>query len=116
MRRDKKYYYNEQTKKKIVAEYLNGSISMNELARPHGIMGSNTIGDWLIKYGNLNSENIRNKMKSINDIPDETRKKMVRKHRKKEPFRISELEMDLDDSHRKLQFYKCTPNLINELT
>ncbi|MGK0390604.1 MAG: transposase-like protein, partial [Maribacter sp.] len=43
MRRDKKYYYNEQTKKKIVAEYLNGSISMNELARPHGIMGSNTI-------------------------------------------------------------------------
>jgi hypothetical protein len=88
---------------------------MNELVRLHGIIGSNTIGDWLRKYGNLNSENIHKKMKSINDIPDDTRKEMASKHRKKEQFRISELEMDLDDSRRKLQFYKCALDIINEL-
>jgi transposase-like protein len=115
MSRDKKYYYNERTKKKIVAEYLDGSVSMNKRARLYGIMGSNTIGDWLRKYGNFNSENIRKKMKSTNDIQDDTRKEMARKHRKKEQFRISELEMDLDDSRRKLQFYKCALDIINEL-
>ena len=88
---------------------------MNELAVLYGIMGSNTIGDWLRKYGNLSAKNIRKRMKDTNDISDDFRKEKMRKHRKREQIRISELEMNLDDSRRKLQFYKCALDVINEL-
>ena len=51
--KSKKPYYGKKTKRKVVEEYLKTSASMNELARLHGILGSNTASDWIRKYGNL---------------------------------------------------------------
>jgi len=52
MAKNKKPYYGKKTKKQIVEEYLTTSASMDELAKLHGILGSNTIADWIKKYGN----------------------------------------------------------------
>ena len=52
MKNNKKPFYGEKTKKKIVEEYLNSSATMDELAKLHGILGSNTVADWIRKYGN----------------------------------------------------------------
>ena len=55
MNNKKKPFYGKKTKKKIVEEYLKTSASMDELARLHGVLGSNTVGDWIRKYGNLST-------------------------------------------------------------
>ena len=49
----RKPYYAKATKEKVVFEYENTSASASELPRLHGILGSNTVADWVRKYGNL---------------------------------------------------------------
>lgn len=60
MQNKKKPFYGERTKKRIVKEYLSSSATMDELAKLHGILGSNTITDWVKKYGNLGDQNAVN--------------------------------------------------------
>ena len=48
-----KPYYGIKTKRRVIEEYFYSSASMKELSEIHGILGSNTISDWLRKYGNL---------------------------------------------------------------
>ena len=49
----KKPFYGIRTKRRVIGEYFYTSTSMNELSEIHGIFGSNTVSDWLRKYGNL---------------------------------------------------------------
>ncbi|MFK8008156.1 MAG: hypothetical protein AB8H03_17495 [Saprospiraceae bacterium] len=49
----KKPFYGLRTKKQVIEEYFYTSASMNELSEIHGILGSNTVSDWLRKYSNL---------------------------------------------------------------
>jgi transposase-like protein len=48
----KKPYYGLRTKKRVIDEYFYTSASLNELSEIHGILGSNTVSDWLRKYSN----------------------------------------------------------------
>ena len=52
MQKQKKPFYGKMTKNKVVEDYLNSSASMEELARLHGILGSNTVANRLRKYVN----------------------------------------------------------------
>lgn len=49
----KKPYYGKGTKEKVLLDFKFRPSSLAELSRLHGIMGSNTVGDWIKKYGNL---------------------------------------------------------------
>jgi len=51
-----KPFYGMHTKRQVIDEYYDSSASMKELSEIHGILGSNTVSDWLKKYGNLRSK------------------------------------------------------------
>lgn len=70
MQNKKKPFYSERTKKRIVKEFLTSSASMDELAKLHGVLGSNTIADWVKKYGNLGKQNSINLKKSHSPIEE----------------------------------------------
>jgi len=98
MQKTKKPFYGERTKKRIVKEYLSSSATMDELAKLHGILGSNTIADWVKKYGNLGDKNSINMKK----VPSPIEQKNQRKKRFKLDvhLRIGELESDLQKTKR----------------
>lgn len=102
----KKPFYGEKTKKKIVEEYLNTSATMDELAKLHGILGSNTVADWIRKYGNLSTKN-SNKSINMKKLPSSTEEKSKRSKRYKsnEHLYICSLESDLATTKERLQFY-----------
>jgi len=52
-----KPYYDLRTKKRVIEEYFYTSASLKELSEIHGILGSNTVSDWLRKYSNLRPQN-----------------------------------------------------------
>ena len=62
-------YYGKGTKRQVIDEYLNTSASMDELSELHGILGSNTVANWLRKYGNSGPRDMMAKKKShpVND-------------------------------------------------
>lgn len=49
----RRVFYGKDTKRRVVFDYQHGSASAAELARLYGIMGSNTVDDWLKRFGNL---------------------------------------------------------------
>jgi len=106
MKNKKKPFYGKKTKKKIVEEYLNTSASMDELARLHGILGSNTVGDWIRKYGNLSTKN-SNKSSNMKKSPSPIEEKTKRSKRYKtdQHLYICDLESDLAIAKERLQFY-----------
>ena len=48
---------------------------MDELAKLHGILGSNTIADWVKKYGNLGNQNSIKMKKSPSPIEEKEQRK-----------------------------------------
>ena len=85
---------------------------MDELAKLHGILGSNTIADWVKKYGNLGNQ----KSISMRKPPSPIEQKTHRKKRFKLDvhLRIGELESDLQTAQQKVQFYRYAMDLLNE--
>jgi len=113
---DKRPYYGKRTKKQVIEEYFSSSASMEELSELHGVLGSNTVGNWLRKYGNLRS-NKHSNSETMNKPHSSTEEKNYRKKRYKtdEHLRIGELESDLEIAQRRVQFYQYSMNIINEL-
>ena len=116
MKNNKKPFYGEKTKKKIVEEYLNSSATMDELAKLHGILGSNTVADWIRKYGNLSTKN-GNKSIDMKKLPSSTEEKTKRSKRYKtdQHLYICTLESDLATTKQRLQFYTYSMSLLNEI-
>jgi transposase-like protein len=108
-----KPYYGEKTKKKIIEEYFRSSATMRELAELHGILGSNTIGDWVKKYGNLKPKNSPIMRKDTHD--QDAKNNRQKRQRNYEQHQISRLECDLDRAKKRVQFYSIALNLINDL-
>jgi len=110
----KKPYYGNRTKRQIIDEYMCSSASLDELSELHGILGSNTLADWV--------KNSRYSPKHIEDIkysksPSPTTEKQRRKKRFKMDvhLRIEELEEDLETAKNKVQFYQTAMDFINNL-
>lgn len=109
MHKSKKPFYGERIKREIVRAYLNSSATMDEFSKLHGILGSNTIADWVKKYGNLGNQKSINMRKPPSPIEQKT-------HRKKRfkldvHLRIGELESDLQTAQQKVQFYRYAMDL-----
>ena len=85
---------------------------MDELAKLHGILGSNTIADWVKKYGNLGNQNSIKMKKSSSPIEEKEQRK--KRFKLDVHLRIGELESDLKTSQQKVQFYRYALELLNE--
>jgi len=85
----KKPYYGQRTKRQVINEFLTSSASMDELSELHGVLGSNTLSEWVKKYGNLPPKS-NNKRKPHSPLIDKKRRK--KRFKMDAHFRISELE------------------------
>ena len=114
MKNTSKPFYGKRTKKKIVEEYLSSSASMDELAKLHGILGSNTVADWIRKYGNLSAKNKSIDMKKpLSPIEEKNYRK--KRYKSDQHLYISSLESDLATTKERLQFYSYSMSILNEI-
>jgi len=109
----KQPYYSKRTKKEVVFDYENGRATVKELARLYGILGSNTVNDWVKKYGKLDAKNLMKRPKPNSNIPKEQN---IRRQRKYEQIQISELEFELDEARLKIRLYACALQVASEAT
>lgn len=110
----KKAFYGIRTKKRVIEDYFSSSASMKELSEIHGIMGSNTVSNWLRKYGNLRPSKFSNT--PIMSKPHASEfDKTNRKNRYKTALQInlSELEIDPQTAQQRLRFYSTAYNCSN---
>ena len=114
MKNTSKPFYGKSTKKKIVEDYLNTSASMNELAKLHGILGSNTVADWIKKYGNLGTKPKSIEMKKP-PSPIEEKNKRSKRYKTDQHLHICGLESDLATARERLQFYSYSMSILNEI-
>ena len=112
----KKPFYGIRTKKRVIEEYFYTSASMDELSEIHGILGSNTVSDWLRKYRNLRPEKFLNTpiMTKPHAI-DEDKKNREGKYKTNEQLYLGDLETDLETAQQRVRFYSLTVDMINEL-
>jgi len=108
----KKPYYGQRTKRQIINEFLTSSASMDELSELHGVLGSNTLSEWMKKYGNSPPKST-NKRKPHAPLIDKKRRK--KRFKMDAHFRISELEEDLDITKKQALFYQHAMDIINDL-
>lgn len=112
----KKPYYGKRTKNRILKEYLDTSASMDELSELHGVLGSNTISDWLKKYGNSgNDEFSKSAVMKKPHAPNPEKEHRKKRFKLDVHLRISELEADLDKARSRMEFYRCAMDIVNEL-
>lgn len=115
MSKAKKPFYGLRTKEQVVREYLGSSASMSELSELYGILGSNTVADWLRKYGNLSPSKLSNPpIMSKPHAPAEDKQKRRRRYKADEQLRVGELESDLEAARQKVRFYCVALDLLNE--
>lgn len=112
----KRPYYGKRTKRQVIREYFSSSASMDELSNIHGILGNNTVGNWLRKYGNLRPSNFRNsKVMTKPHSPTEEKNHRKKRYKTDEHLRIGELESDLEIAQQRVQFYQYSMTIINDL-
>jgi len=113
---NKKPFYGIRTKKQVIQEYYNSSASMKELSEIHGILGSNTLSEWLKKYGDLRPKNLP-KSPTMNKphASEQDKQKRLRKYKSTEQPYLSQLEIDLEQAQTRLRFYVLAVDVINEL-
>ena len=112
----KKPFYGLRTKKRVIEEYFYTSASMNELSEIHGILGSNTVSDWLRKYSNLRPDKFLNTpIMTKPHTTEEDKKNRKKRHKTNEQFYLGELETDLKTAQQRVRFYSLTVDMINEL-
>lgn len=79
-------------------------------------LGSNTVADWLKKYGNLSTQN---STKSINmkkpPSPIGEKNKRAKRYKTDQHLHISSLESDLAVAKQRLQFYSFSVSILNEI-
>jgi len=105
-------FYGRDTKQRVIYDYKRSSASAAELARLYGIMGSNTVADWLEKYGNLPEK--MEKPTLAND--SEVKQSRTRRQRSMEQLRIADLEQQLAAAQLKARFYACALRVCSEAT
>lgn len=109
----KKPYYGKRTQKQVLKEYFNSSASMNELSQLHGILGSNTVGDWIKKNEHLHPEKLSQKKKRVATMKEQQIRK--KRYKTEQQIRIGELEKDLERAQQRVRFYTMALEVINDL-
>ncbi len=113
----KKPYYSKRTKKEVVFDYENGRATAKELARLYGILGSNTVNDWVKKYGKLDAKNLMKRPKPNPDVSKgNSKEKNNRRQRNYEQIQISDLEFELNEARLKIRLYACALQVASEAT
>ena len=111
-----KPFYGMQTKRQVIDEYYRSSASMKELSEIHGILGSNTVSDWLKKYGNLRSKKTFNEpIMNKPHASDQDKKKRAKRYKTEEQLYLSQLESDLDIAQKRKKFYALAVDIVNEI-
>lgn len=88
---------------------------MSELSELYGVLGSNTVADWLRKYGNLSPSKLSNPpIMSKPHAPAEDKQKRRRRYKTGEQLRVGELESDLEVARQRVRFYSVALDLLNE--
>ena len=111
-----KPFYGMHTKRQVIDEYYRSSASMKELSEIYGILGSNTVSNWLKKYGNLRSK--KSLKKPIMNKPHasiQDKKNRAKRYKTNEQLYLSQLESDLDIAQKRKIFYALAVDIINEL-
>ena len=112
----KRPYYGKRTKQQVIDEYFRSSASMDELSELHGILGSNTVADWLRKYGNLRSTNFQNaEVMNKGHSPIDDKIKRKKRYQSELQLRIGALESDLEMAQKKVRFYSYALSILNDL-
>ncbi len=109
----KKPFYGLRTKRRVIEEYFYSSASLEELSEIHGILGSNTVTDWLRKYGNLRPSKFLNTPimpKSLASPKDKANRQ--KKYKTSEQLYLSELQADLETEQQRLRFYSLFNNIV----
>ncbi len=89
---------------------------MDELSETYGILGSNTVADWLRKYGNLRPPKFsKAKVMDKPHSPIEDKNYRKKRYKSEEHLRVSALEADLEIAQQRLHFYRYSMSIINEL-
>ena len=109
--KNKKPYYSKKTKQKVVFDYEKGLESAVELSRLYGIFGSNTVANWVKKYGKLDAKNIMRK----STLPKDSGQRQ-RRQRTYEQVRISELEIELQEARLRVRLYSCALQVASDAT
>lgn len=111
----KKPYYSPGAKREVVRQHERG-VSAKELSELHGILGSNTIGDWQKKYGTSAVQNPPYPMESaaLEAINGEAKEKRRLRQRRYEQDRISELEYELEQARLRVRLYACAIEVASE--
>lgn len=111
----KKPFYGLKTKRQVIREYFDSSASMSELSELHGILGSNTVADWLKKYGNLRPNKFSNVpiMSKPHASPTDQQKRRIR-YKSEEQLRLGDLESDLQIARQRVRFYSMALDMLNE--
>ena len=112
----KKPYYGKGTKEKVLLDFKYRPSSLAELSRLHGIMGSNTVADWIKKYGNLHKIDLEKMKQPPSPLSAKEKNEREKRQRTYEQHRISELEIDLDEAKLRVQFYACAIAVCSEAT
>jgi len=112
----KKPFYGKRTRNQVIETYFNSSASMDELSEVHGILGSNTVANWLKKYGNLRPKDTLNpEVMSKPHSPIEEKNRRKKRYKTDQHLYISELESDLETTQKRVQFYTYALDIINDL-
>ena len=111
-----KPFYGVKTKKRVIQEFFYSSASMKELSEIHGILGSNTVSDWLRKYGNLRPRKFSNTpIMTKPHASFEDKKYRKKRYKTNEQLYLSDLENELQIALQRVHFYSTAIDVINEL-
>lgn len=112
----KKPFYSLKTKRRIIEDYFYSSASMKELSEIHGILGSNTVSDWLRKYGKLRPRKFSDTpIMSKPHASSEEKKYRRKRYKSNEQLYLSDLENELQIARQRVLFYSTALDVINEL-
>lgn len=109
----KRPYYGTGTKREVTMQCELGRTSARELAELHGILGSNTISNWQKKFGNSPAQKPPG-MEKEDEPAGDVREKRLRKQRRYEQERISELEQELELARLRVRLYACAIEVASE--
>ena len=110
----KRPYYGVVTKREVVLQYQTEATSVTELSALHGIGGSNTVCEWVKKFGDSSIQKPTSMQEESKEAAVNKKKKRQKRQRSYEQLRISELESQLEEARQRVQLYAIALTLVSE--
>lgn len=110
----KRPHYGDVTKREVVLQYQSEATSAAELSALHGIGGSNTVCNWVKKFGDSSVQKPASMQEESKESVGDKKKKRQKRQRSYEQLRISELESQLEEARQRVQLYAIALNLVSE--